>query len=116
MRQYRAKKTLTPYLDLSRGFESKMSVFTDVARELGRSATDGERAFKAGMAAQGQFKDQLRAKGAELLKEIEQDPEAMGVVLFGRPYNSFAGEANKGIPGKFASRGYRVIPFDMLPL
>ena len=39
----------------------------------------------------------------------------MAIVLFGRPYNAFAGEANKGIPGKFASRGYRIIPFDMLP-
>ena len=37
----------------------------------------------------------------------------MAVVLFGRPYNAFAGEGNKGIPAKFASRGYRIIPFDM---
>jgi predicted nucleotide-binding protein (sugar kinase/HSP70/actin superfamily) len=37
------------------------------------------------------------------------------VVLFGRPYNSFASDANKGIPAKFASRSITIIPFDMLP-
>ena len=67
------------------------------------------------MAAQKAFKEELRARGAEVLKEIEQDPSAMAVVLFGRPYNSFVAEAHKGIPGKFASRGHRIIPFDMLP-
>ena len=67
------------------------------------------------MAAQEEFKERLRARGAEILEEIEEDPDALGIVLFGRPYNAFAGEANKGIPAKFASRGYRIIPFDMLP-
>ena len=36
-------------------------------------------------------------------------------MLFGRPYNSFASEANKGIPLKFASRGVKIVPFDILP-
>ncbi len=39
----------------------------------------------------------------------------MAVVLFGRPYNSFAGEANKGIPGNLRRGVIAVIPFDMLP-
>ncbi|MCW5200902.1 activase, partial [Desulfobulbus sp. F4] len=41
--------------------------------------------------------------------------DRFGVVVFGRPYNSFASAANKGIPAKFASRGISIIPFDMLP-
>ena len=111
----RAKKKIIPYLDLSRGFENKIGAFAQIAEELGLTRSDGTRAFHAGMAAQKAFKEELRAKGAEALQEIEQDPGATGVVLFGRPYNAFAGEAHKGIPAKFASRGYRIIPFDMLP-
>ncbi len=111
----KAKKTITPYLDLSRGFESKIEEFVKVGEELGLGRADGKRAFNAGMAAQKAFKEELRTRGAEVLKEIEQDPSAMAVVLFGRPYNSFVAEAHKGIPGKFASRGHRIIPFDMLP-
>ncbi|HTY24917.1 MAG TPA: acyl-CoA dehydratase activase [Desulfomonilaceae bacterium] len=110
----RSKRIITPYLDLSRGFEPKSGEFVKVAAELGQSRDDAARAFNAGMAAQAAFRDELRSRGAEILQELKDDPEAMAVVVFGRPYNSFAAEANKGIPAKFASRGYRIIPFDML--
>lgn len=111
----RAKKVLTPYLDLSRGFEPKIDEFVKIARDLGGSPGQAREAFAAGMAAQKAFREHIREKGNQILKEIEADAELMGVVLFGRPYNTFASEANKGIPAKFASRGFRVIPFDMLP-
>lgn len=110
-----SKKVLTPYLDLSGGFESRTQDFVKVAAELGASEAQGMAAFKAGAQAQAMFRDELRARGAQVLKEIDDNPDLMAVVLFGRPYNAFAGEANKGIPAKFASRGYRIIPFDMLP-
>src|SRR5208283_4418615 len=73
----KAKRTITPYLDLSRGFESKIEEFVQVAEELGLGRAHGKRAFNAGMAAQKAFKEELRARGAEVLKEIEQDPSAM---------------------------------------
>jgi len=111
----RAKKVLRPFLDLSRGFEARIADFLALAHELGCTREQGLAAFKAGMAAQDAYKKELRDRGARILKEIDEDPDAIGVVLFGRPYNAFAGEAHKGIPGKFASRGFRVLPFDMLP-
>ncbi len=109
-----AKKVFTPYFDLSRGLENARAELLKLAGELGKSQAEALAAFKAAIEAQSQFKTDIRARGAEVLKEIEADPAATGVVLFGRPYNAFAGEANKGIPAKFASRGYHVIPFDML--
>jgi predicted CoA-substrate-specific enzyme activase len=109
------KKVITPYMDLSRGLRSGQETFASVAAELGFSRDRALAAFNAGIAAQDAFKTALRAQGATILQEIEADPEAMGIVLFGRPYNAFVTEAHKGIPGKFASRGYRIIPFDMLP-
>ncbi len=110
-----AKKTLTPFLNLAFGFRERERDFIDIARDMGGSEADGKRAFNAAMAVQDAFKTEIRAKGAEALRKIEGDPDSMGVVLFGRPYNAFAPEANKGIPAKFASRGYPIIPFDMLP-
>ncbi len=111
----RSKKTLTPFLNLAMGLRSKDAEFVKIAQELGGSTSDARRALEAALTAQDAFKDRIRAKGAEMLKRIEEDPDSTGVVLFGRPYNAFAAEANKGIPAKFASRGYAVIPYDMLP-
>jgi predicted CoA-substrate-specific enzyme activase len=109
------KKVISKYLDWSRGFDRSRDPLLEVATELGLSRDQGLRAFNVAVEAQETFKQALRAKGKEVLQEIDAEPDALAVVLFGRPYNTFAGEANKGIPAKFASRGYRVIPFDMLP-
>lgn len=110
-----AKKVVTPYLDLGKGFEAKAQEFAKLASEFGRSRAEGQKAFEKAFEAQQSFKDQLRQKGAQILRNLQDDPESIAIVLFGRPYNSFAPEANKGIPAKFASRGYRILPFDMLP-
>ncbi len=110
-----AAKVLNPFVDMSRGLEQAKGAFIEVAQELGRSRDDAERAFAAGVKAQNAFKADFQAKGVEILKELDADPSALGVVLFGRPYNAFAAEAHKSIPAKFASRGIRIIPFDMLP-
>ena len=37
------------------------------------------------------------------------------MAILGRPYNSFTTDANMDIPRKYTSRGYSVIPFDILP-
>ncbi len=111
----KSKRVINQFFDLSKGFDPRIADFINVATEMGHSQQDGTDAFRAGLAAQDTFKKDLRAKGLEALRELDEDPDAVGVVIFGRPYNAFAGEANKGIPAKFASRGYRVLPFDMLP-
>ena len=109
------KKVITPYLDLSKGFEGRKEDFVKLAAEFGKNSSDGFRAFEKAMNAQQAFRDELRRRGAQIFEELKKEPEAIAIVLFGRPYNSFAPEANKGIPAKFASRGYRILPFDMLP-
>ncbi len=109
------KKVLAPFLDMSRGIASQANEFVKMAKELGHSEKEARSALDAGIQAQNEFRKALLEKGAEMIKELEDDPAAIGIVLFGRPYNAFAGEANKGIPAKFASRGFRIIPFDMLP-
>jgi predicted nucleotide-binding protein (sugar kinase/HSP70/actin superfamily) len=47
------------------------------------------------------------------MAKVESDPEQFAMMLIGRPYNTFADNANKGIPQKFASRGIYVLPYDI---
>jgi len=107
-------KLVSPVIDFSKGYESMNETFAGIAEECGRGRREGLEAFAAALKAQRAFFAELRKRGAEILKELESDPARTAVVLLGRPYNAFADEGNLGIPGKFASRGVTVIPWDML--
>jgi predicted CoA-substrate-specific enzyme activase len=109
-------KTLSPFFDFSHGIESDKAAFQALAESLGCDTGRFEQAFQGAIAAQRQFQDALAALGRKALADVRQDPGRMGVVVFGRAYNSFVSEANKGIPDKFATRGLTIIPYDMLPL
>jgi predicted nucleotide-binding protein (sugar kinase/HSP70/actin superfamily) len=106
---------LAPVLEFDRGFMENLDAFIEVARNLGAGPERARAALKAAVAEQEAMAADLREMGKKALAELEQDPSQIGVVLFGRPYNSFAQVANKGIPAKFSSRGIRIIPLDMLP-
>ena len=107
-------KFLSPNIDFSKGYEAMEGTFVKLAQECGGSVDEGRSAFDLALKAQRAFFAALRARGEEALKKLEEDPTKIGIVLFGRPYNAFADEGNMGIPGKFASRGVEVIPWDML--
>ncbi|MBW2262839.1 MAG: activase [Deltaproteobacteria bacterium] len=105
---------ISPVLDFSKGFEPCEDVFVDVARRVGAGRRRAQRAYRMASQAQHAFVRRMKETGRALLEELEKDPETSAVVLFGRSYNAFAGEANMGIPTKFASRGVLVIPWDCL--
>ncbi|MEJ2691400.1 MAG: acyl-CoA dehydratase activase-related protein, partial [Deltaproteobacteria bacterium] len=109
------KNVISQILDFSRGYAADLEAFREIAREVGVDPGRVEAALRAAEEAQKEFAEDIREIGRQGLIVIEQDPEKFGVVLFGRPYNSFVSVANKGIPAKFASRGITIIPFDMLP-
>jgi predicted CoA-substrate-specific enzyme activase len=110
-----SSRVLTPYLDFSQDVESNLDAFREIARKLGVPMRTVKPAFDAALAEQLTFFEDIRAMGREALAALESEPDTIAVTLFGRPYNSFASAANKGIPAKLASRGVRIIPFDMLP-
>jgi len=105
---------ISPVLDFSKGWHTAENEFVAVGKELGFSGDESRGAFKYALKKQMQFLDERKVLGDEALRQIESDKSKTGIVIFGRPYNAFAGEANLGIPRKFASRGYFVIPFDCL--
>lgn len=106
---------LSPVLDMTTGYEVAEQMFIDMAKGLGHSKKEAEEAFNKGINAQKSFHKALEQKGKKVLQEIEESPDT-AIVLFGRPYNAFSGLGNMGIPKKLASRGYRVIPQDFLPV
>jgi predicted CoA-substrate-specific enzyme activase len=108
-------KVIYQELDFSKSHFEDRQAFIKIAQKLNADTSKVDKALEAAVAAQKEFAEDIRAIGQQGLAAIEQDPEKFGVVLFGRPYNSFVSVANKGIPAKFASRGITIIPFDMLP-
>ncbi len=110
-----AQKILSPYLNLRDGYAQAEPEFIKVAELLGFSRKKAGAAFLAALRSQRDFEAECKSLGRAVLKRIESDPNMRAIVLFGRPYNAYAPEANKGIPKKFTSRGNIVIPFDILP-
>jgi predicted CoA-substrate-specific enzyme activase len=108
---------LSPVIDFSQGWDSQCSVFIELAKTVaGKGKEEAETAYRFGAARQREFFNRLKAIGRDQLSRLEKDGDEQAVVLFGRPYNAFAREANLGIPGKFASAGVMVIPWDFLPI
>ena len=109
------EKVIFQGLDFSMGLTEDREAFLQIARKLGADQSKLDKALHAAAAAQKEFSDDIREIGRQGLAAIEKDPGKFGVVVFGRPYNSFTSVANKGIPAKFASRNITIIPFDMVP-
>ncbi|MEE8335536.1 MAG: acyl-CoA dehydratase activase [Candidatus Neomarinimicrobiota bacterium] len=107
-------KILTPLFDL--GLEAAISAdgFKLLAKNLGISKKKVIQSFSQAKKIQNQMQQEMREIGRQVIRKIEQDPNKIGMVLFGRPYNAYVPEANKGIPHKFASRGISIIPVDFL--
>jgi len=107
-------KLLEPELDLAKGLNAQGDVLEAMAAQLGRTRAQGREAALKAVASQEKFLFELKQVARRALERLEAHPERMASVLFGRPYNAFAKEANMGIPAKFASRGVDVIPWDAL--
>ena len=108
-----APKLLTTVLDFQNQ-PALRKAFVDIGRQLGFSRREAVRAFSKGWDAMLALRREMQEIGRRYLESLP--PEETGIVLFGRAYNAFSRQGNMGIPHKFASRGYRIIPHDFLPV
>ncbi len=106
---------VSPILNFKGKKENVRKVFRDIAVQFNKKASQGERAFDEAWADFTLMQEKFKQLGGKALAELESDKSKFGVVLFGRPYNAFAAEANLNIPHKFASKNIVVIPHDFLP-
>ena len=88
--------------------------FVDIARQMGFMKRTALAAFYEARGVFDSMRREMLEHGRKFLAGLKDDECAM--VLFGRPYNAFSKFGNMGIPHKFASRGYKVLPHDFLPL
>ncbi len=96
------------------GTAKALEHFQAMGQRLGFNAAEVKRAFDLAYAKQNEYAAHARNLGSEALRDA-REAERPVIAILGRPYNAFTGEANMGIPRKFSTRGYSVIPFDILP-
>ncbi|MDR0638464.1 MAG: acyl-CoA dehydratase activase [Spirochaetaceae bacterium] len=96
------------------GEEKALELFCVMTERLGIGQAETKKAFDKAVSMQNAYFDACRALGKEALEEARK-AERPVIALLGRPYNAFTQEANMGIPRKFSSRGYSIVPFDILP-
>lgn len=107
-------KLISPKLNFAKGWHTQERAFIEVANQIGVfDELKIKNAYKFAVELLLKAQEKLREIGKNLLNKIEQE-KRLGIILIGRPYNSFNEIANKGIPQKFASRGIYIIPYDML--
>ncbi|MFP4162337.1 MAG: acyl-CoA dehydratase activase [Chitinispirillaceae bacterium] len=106
---------LSPVLRMDAQFERAENALIEMAVAMGMSERKAREAFRKACSRQRAFEKELQVHGQKALEYLESHQDTFGLVIFGRPYNAFASDANMGIPHKAGSRGYMVIPYDMLP-
>ncbi|MFP3980544.1 MAG: acyl-CoA dehydratase activase [Desulfobacterales bacterium] len=112
----RGIRVLSPFLDMSPGPDAAKDPLVRTAMDMGVDRKNAEEAFETAKHQQIACFAEMKQIGARALEQLEAEPEKIGVVIFGRPYNGFVEEAHMGIPHKLASRGVYVIPLDFLPI
>ncbi|MCL2067068.1 MAG: acyl-CoA dehydratase activase [Treponema sp.] len=96
------------------GDSKALELFTEMTKRLGIGEAETAAAFKTAMEKQKAYFSAVEKMGLEALEEARRADRPVIAVL-GRPYNAFTPEANMGIPRKFTTRGYSIVPFDILP-
>lgn len=96
------------------GKEKTLEFFIKTGKQLNISEDRIRQAFNIAYEKQEEYFKKAKALGEHALKEAEKNKTPV-IALLGRPYNSFTRDANMGIPRKFTTRGYTIIPYDILP-
>ncbi|MCX7725897.1 MAG: acyl-CoA dehydratase activase [Chitinispirillaceae bacterium] len=108
-------KILSPILRMDTSYEAAQDKILEMAKELGVDSEKAKEAYIFACKKQREFEEKLLEIGKEALEGLQKGECNFGIVIFGRPYNSFTNDINMGIPHKIASHGIMAIPFDMLP-
>jgi predicted CoA-substrate-specific enzyme activase len=108
------KRWLPLVVSFKFGEGKALELFCEMTKQLGISEAETKAAFDTAMQKQNAFQEAVLVMGKEALEEARKSERPVIAVL-GRPYNAFTPEANMGIPRKFTTRGYSIVPFDILP-
>jgi predicted CoA-substrate-specific enzyme activase len=108
------KRFLPLVVSFKFGEAKALELVMEMTRGLGIGEAETRRAFERALAKQQAYFAALKDLGETALADARKADRPV-IAILGRPYNGFTPEANMGIPRKFTTRGYSVIPFDILP-
>jgi predicted nucleotide-binding protein (sugar kinase/HSP70/actin superfamily) len=108
------KKWLPLVVSFKFGETKALELFCEMTKRLGIGEAETKAAFETAMAKQQEYFNAIHLMGIEALEDARKFDRPV-IATLGRPYNAFTPEANMGIPRKFTTRGYSIIPFDILP-
>jgi len=108
------KRWLPLVVSFKFGEEKALELFCQMTKLLGIGENETKAAFRTAWDKQRAYFAAVQKMGVEALDEARKSNRPV-ICTLGRPYNAFTPEANMGIPRKFTSRGYSIIPFDILP-
>ncbi|MBF0226446.1 MAG: hypothetical protein HQK76_13405 [Desulfobacterales bacterium] len=111
------KKASSMLLSPHIGFSKKLSktTYNEIERmgdSLGLSKLSAISAFKNALKHYEKFKKSLMKATLNEMEKIKYQPT---VIIAGRPYTICSSEVNLALDRKISSRGYHVIPADMVP-
>ncbi|MCL2759929.1 MAG: acyl-CoA dehydratase activase [Treponema sp.] len=109
-----AKKWLPLVVSFKFGEGKAFELFCEMTKLLDISEAETKAAFDVAWGKQKEYFAAVEKMGVQALEDARKADRPVIAVL-GRPYNAFTPEANMGIPRKFTTRGFSIIPFDILP-
>ncbi|GHV80211.1 2-hydroxyglutaryl-CoA dehydratase [Spirochaetia bacterium] len=109
------KKRFLPLVVSFKFGEGKaLELFTVMTDLLGIDPAETRAAFDKALQKQYDYFAAIKKLGEEAIKDARKADRPV-IAILGRPYNAFTAEANMGIPRKFTTRGFSIVPFDILP-
>ena len=107
-------KILSPHIGLTRDLlDTTRKEIINMAGSLGIGKRAARRAVEKAIAWYGRFKKTYLEMGKKEIEGLIKGQEPT-VIVAGRPYTICSPEVNLALPRKIVSRGYHVIPADML--
>jgi predicted CoA-substrate-specific enzyme activase len=108
------EKYLAPVVSFMHGTDKAAEPFITMAAALGIGESEAKKAFVLAYEKQMECFARFAELGRQAIAEARLAKRPV-IALLGRPYNAFTADANMGIPRKYTSRGFSIIPFDILP-
>jgi predicted CoA-substrate-specific enzyme activase len=106
-------KLLSPHIGLKKNLiRTTLKEIEKMGIKLGASKKQAKNAGKDAMSYFFKFKEVYTNLGGKILEELKEKPT---IVIAGRPYTLYDPDVNLALPRKIISRGYNVIPLDLLP-
>lgn len=101
---------LAPIVDFRSGEKEMVKELAKVLKPFGVKTEGVKKAVAAGMEAQNQFGEKLKARGKEILDNLKEK----ALVIVSRAYNGCDSGLNLNLPRKIRELGVLPIPIDML--